>query len=83
MSDQCGTTAGYQVHRKNGEDACEPCRVAKTGYQRDRRASLREVREREKKRAAARRMAYARLVHLHREDFDRLFDEELTRNDLG
>jgi hypothetical protein len=35
LSDQaergtCGTRAGYQWHRKQGEDACEPCRQANT-----------------------------------------------------
>lgn len=27
---QCGTRPGYQKHRRNGEQACDPCRQANT-----------------------------------------------------
>lgn len=30
----CGTRAGYHRHRKQGEDACEPCRTANAEYSR-------------------------------------------------
>lgn len=35
-----GTTAGYKAHRRQGEDACQPCKdaVAKVGRQAKRRA---------------------------------------------
>lgn len=25
---ECGSPSGYERHRRNGEDACEPCRLA-------------------------------------------------------
>lgn len=36
----CGTSAGYKKHRRNGEDACEPCRIAHRDYQRVRKTNI-------------------------------------------
>jgi len=33
---KCGTQAGYVGHQKNGEEPCDPCRAAKTEYDRAR-----------------------------------------------
>lgn len=30
----CGTNAGYQMHSRNGEEKCEPCKAAHAEYQR-------------------------------------------------
>lgn len=32
----CGTRSGYNRHRCNGEDPCDPCREAENRYQRER-----------------------------------------------
>lgn len=37
---QCGTPGGYHRHRRNGEDACQPCMTANRDYQRDRKAQI-------------------------------------------
>lgn len=34
----CGTPAGYEKHRRNGETICDPCRDARNEYRRDQRA---------------------------------------------
>lgn len=33
----CGTGAGYQQHRRNGETPCDPCRAAHAEAERNRR----------------------------------------------
>lgn len=38
-----GTDAGYQAHRKAGEDACVACRAAHTAYQAELRAAMRAL----------------------------------------
>ena len=32
-----GTSAGYQKHRRDGEEACDPCRIAKSARSADER----------------------------------------------
>ena len=39
----CGTDAGYQAHRKDGEDACDPCAAAHRDYMRAYMADRRRV----------------------------------------
>ena len=34
----CGTHSGYKKHRKNGEEACRPCKDAAAAYARERYA---------------------------------------------
>lgn len=38
-----GTEAGYRHHRRNGEPACEPCRVAAANAQSERRSASRKT----------------------------------------
>ena len=33
MSDKCGTYVGYNRHKANKEDSCEPCNIARRAYQ--------------------------------------------------
>lgn len=35
VTGRCGTYGGYQRHKRDGEDACEPCREANNTYARD------------------------------------------------
>ncbi len=42
MDSRCGTHPGWQVHNKRREKPCEPCRVARNGYQRWRYAGYAE-----------------------------------------
>lgn len=32
---ECGTYAGYQIHKKQGNNECEPCNAARNQYMRD------------------------------------------------
>lgn len=36
----CGTTAAYQRHLKRGEEACSPCKEARSAYMRDRKKGM-------------------------------------------
>lgn len=70
-----GTYAGAQRHQKEGEAACEPCRVARASYMAARRADP-AIRESERRHAYAADRARRRLVALHREEYERLYLEE-------
>ena len=74
----CGTYAGYQRHVRNGEPTCEPCREKA----RERMAAYRSdpnVAAKVKAENAARDRAAWRLVDMHRDDFRRIYREELSR----
>ena len=73
--DRCGTYAGAQVHRRNREKPCDPCRLASNDYMRERRKAP-HVREEEKKDAAARSRALWRLAALHPGEYQNLYREE-------
>lgn len=74
-----GTNAGYQAHRKLGEDACDPCRAAARAYQAAYRAAHRERRAHNATRNAARGRAMRRLVARHPEEFRELYEKEKAR----
>lgn len=40
---ECGSLAGYQLHGRNGERKCEPCRLAQNVYQGRRREAARSA----------------------------------------
>lgn len=40
MNGQCGTRAGYDVHRRAGQPSCEPCRRAAARYEQERQLDL-------------------------------------------
>lgn len=71
----CGTYAGYQQHRLQGEKACEPCRVANNKYAQDRRKRP-EIKERHNVDMAARNRALWRLADIYRSQFRVLVEEE-------
>lgn len=39
----CGTTSGYKKHRRNGEEACDPCKVGHAADARARHAAKKEA----------------------------------------
>lgn len=79
----CGTYAGDQRHRKEGEPSCEPCRAARAEYQRQYRATHDRPDDRLKARAIGR--ARTRLVHAHLAEYHQFYEEELlaARKRLG
>lgn len=76
-----GTRAGYQQCRKNVAGACGPCKEAMRDYQRAWRG--RTDREPERRRTRVRQRVLWRLVALHRDDYDRLYSEEIRKEFLG
>lgn len=73
-----GTPAGYQAHRKAGEDACSACRTAAAEYAREYRKKP-EQRRRASTYNSARSRALTRLAKLHPAQFEILLNEELDR----
>lgn len=71
-----GTPAGYRAHRKEGKRACRPCLNAQSAYMQSRRATP-AFRKRERQRNAAAARAVWRLADLHRDEYERLYVEEL------
>jgi hypothetical protein len=74
-----GTYAGWQVHQREGKQACRPRKDARNAYIRDHRTKNDRWRESNKARAAA----LVRLSREHKADFDRIYAEELTRLRAG
>lgn len=72
-----GTYAGYQRHRHDGELACGPCREANRDYSRKFRSERPDVKARERASTRARSRALWRLADLHRDEYDRLYADEL------
>lgn len=71
-----GTYAGALAHRSEGSDQCEPCRIARNAYMRAFRADP-EQKAVESRRQKARERALWRLAALHRDEFHRLYLEEI------
>ena len=76
----CGTYAGYQVHRMAKQDACGPCKAAANAYQaayrkRNPQSVVRRLAAQE-----ARRRALRRLAKRHPGEFRALYDEEKSRS---
>lgn len=72
-----GTYAGHQAHRKEGKQPCKPCREAYSAYMREYRANV-NPNWRDQNRARSR--AVWQLVARHRDEFDRLYVDELRRD---
>lgn len=72
-----GTCAGYQQHRRDGEVACAPCRDASRDYMRMVRSERKDVADRERASTRARSRALWRLASLYRDEYDRLYVDEL------
>lgn len=79
MSGECGTTGGYQVHRRDKTPSCDRCREAHAAAARARRARLPVAYGREKQLAAAHSRALWRLAKEHPERFQSLVDDELAK----
>src|SRR5690242_914050 len=74
---KCGTYAGWNIHKRKGEKACDACRQAATEYQRSWRARGGEAVERQAAMNRAREAALWRLKDLHRDHFDLLVADEM------
>jgi hypothetical protein len=74
---KCGTYAGWNVHAKAGETPCDPCRLARNQYARDRRAKGNPAVTHERLVDKARQAALWRLKDYHRAEFDILVADEL------
>ena len=75
----CGTQAGYQAHRKRGEDACEACRQANRSYMNAYNRRNPGSQEKYREKAAVRDRALERLAHEYPERFMELYYEEEGR----
>lgn len=72
----CGTYAAFQRHKKAGEEIDGPCRRAAADHARKWREKSPDLFRASLTIENARHRAHVRLVELHPEDFQRLFDEE-------
>lgn len=79
--DPCGTYAGYQRHKGNGEASCEPCREANVEYHRAYVAAHPEYARRNRQQTAALARAKTRVARAHPDELLRAYDEELQRHD--
>ena len=78
MSDVCGTDAGYQRHRRAGEDPCDPCKEARRNYVRSHRAKRGGIADSSRRLERARGRAHVRLSEMYPRVFARLLAEELA-----
>ena len=76
---QCGTTSGYNKHRRKGEEACAECRDAIATYKREYLARRPDINRKQNDYTKAHGRAAMRLVESHREAFEVLLAEELRR----
>jgi hypothetical protein len=82
-----GSYGGYQQHqrlRRAGHvdvDPCDLCRAAANAYREQWRLKSREVYQRHIEVQYCRDRALRRLAKLHPEEFDALYDEELSKSD--
>lgn len=74
MTEQHGTVAGSERHKRRGEPLCEPCRIARNEYMRQFRRGRGRVEYMTYSRARTR--ALWRLVGAHREEFARYLTDE-------
>lgn len=72
-----GTYSGYGQHKRDKETPCGPCRAANTEYTRTlRKDPIQRIKSRQVSKAGSR--AAWRLVDAHREEYERLYAEELA-----
>lgn len=79
---RCGQpgTAGYQAHRREGTEICQPCRDAYNAYTRARLHNDEKARTRHNRRKEARDRAKRRLAAEYPERYRQLVAEELRRD---
>lgn len=75
MSDTCGSYAGYQRHKRHGQQPCAACREANRLYHLNYRQQP-EVRQRYSQQNAARGRALEALRRRHPGEFEVLLDKE-------
>lgn len=76
---RCGSYAGFQAHKKRGEDPCPECRDARRVYMAAYRKKTPKARERDRKYSLATSRARERLIKAHRAEFLWYLDEERRR----
>lgn len=73
---ECGTYAGYQQHKKRGEDACAPCIAANRAYAAEYRKKPGKA-DRNRTYTRARNRAFADLATSYPDEFRTLFEARL------
>jgi hypothetical protein len=68
----CGTYAGYQRHRRVGEEACAACRAASAAYMRDIRNRKPEMRSAAYRQYQHRERALAELRRRHEDEYQEI-----------
>lgn len=68
---RCGEYAGYAAHYRNGEEPCEPCRLARNDYV----ASTRDIGQ-QMARENARNRALSQLAQRYPDEYRELFEAE-------
>lgn len=68
----CGTSGGYQRHRKAGEEPCDSCRDANRRYMSGYRDKNPDKRNQDVRLLRARREAIKLLIAAHRDEFAQL-----------
>ncbi len=76
--DRCGTYAGAQVHRRQDEKLCDPCRQAHAAHIAAWRKKRPDLHAENVATQDARNRALRRLARLHPRDMRRLYLEEMT-----
>lgn len=71
-----GTYGGSQLHRRRGEDVCDPCKKAAAEYLRQYRKSRPDKYAAERARNDARGRALTRLAARHQVEFAAIYEEE-------
>jgi hypothetical protein len=79
----CGTYAGYQTHIRRGTPTCRPCKDAAAVYRAEWLAKNPVGRALNRAQRRAYIAAEARLREMHREEFDRIYAEERSKQGLG
>ncbi len=71
-----GTYGGAQLHRKRGEDMCDPCRKAAADYMRQYRRNRPDKYAQQRAVQDARGRALTRLAARHSVEFAAIYEEE-------
>lgn len=74
---RCGTTSGYQRHRRDGEKPCDACTKATAEYDARRRAQDSEQ-QKNRLRGRAQSRALLELARRHPAEYQRLYQEAKT-----
>ncbi|PFG16297.1 hypothetical protein ATK74_0831 [Propionicimonas paludicola] len=78
MPAECGTTGGYQKHRRDGTKTCKACRAAQTAYNQQWSASSPTYKRNNRLMSRARSRALAKLAEQHPDEYRRLYQQTVT-----